>query len=676
MQFKPLFIFSFLWATFACSVSHAQTQPAADKVLLDTFADLQILRYDLPGFDQLSLKQKTFIYYLSEATLSGRDIIFDQHCKHNLAIRKTLEVIFNSYKGERTSANWKAFELYAKRFWFSSGIHHHYNEVKIMPGFTKEYFAALVKGSDPDALPMLATEIQSNLVPVMFDPKVMAKRTSKDGPDVVLNSSVNFYEGVTAAEVDKFYQDKLNAYGEKPPMFGLNSKLVKENGMLKERVWKSGGMYGRAIDKIIDNLRNAIPYAENSQQKKALKLLIQFYETGDLKKFDAYNIAWVKDTKSTIDAINGFIEVYHDPKGYKADFESMVQYNDPDATKKMAIVSQNAQYFEDNSTIAPEHKKKKVKGVSYRVINVAMEGGDCAPSTPIGVNLPNSNWVRQDYGSKSVSLNNIENAYNNAGGALALQEFANDPEEVENAKKYGEACGKMHTALHEVIGHASGQLNPGVAEPNVTLKHYASTLEEGRADLVALYYMPDPKLVEWGLMPDANAYKAEYDQYLRNGLLQQLRRLPAGADIEEDHMRNRQLIGNWVMDKGAKDGVVEKVSRNGKTYYDIKDYEKLRVLFGQLLAEIQRIKSEGDFKAAEAMVETYGVKTDKATGAEVKNRYASLPTKAYSGFVQPKLVAVKDAKGKITDVKVERELDFVQQMLRYGKQYSFLPIKN
>ena len=681
MKFTHILFLSLLLTAFACGEKKTSPtttpEPAsmADKVLLDTFADLQILWYDLPGFDKLSIRQKTFIYYLSEATLAGRDIIYDQHCRHNLAVRKTLEAIYTSYKGDKNTADWKAFEVYAKRVWFSNGIHHHYNEVKILPGCSKEYFMTLVQGCDAAALPMPVADIQHTLIPVMFDPAVMPKRTSKDGPDVVLNSSVNFYEGVTANEVDKFYKDKLKAAGEKAPMFGLNSKLVKDEGILKEIVWKSGGMYGPAIDKITENLEKAIPFADNDQQKKALGLLVSYYKSGDLKTFDEYNIEWVKDTESTIDAINGFIEVYHDPKGYKANFEAMVQYNDPDATEKMAIVSKNAQYFEDNSTIAAAHKKKEVKGVSYRVINVAMEGGDCAPNTPIGVNLPNSNWIRE-MGSKSVSLNNIENAYSKVGGALALQEFANDPEEIDYAKKYGEVCGKMHTALHEVIGHASGQLNPGVAEPNVTLKHYSSTLEEGRADLVALYYMPDPKLIEWGLLPDANAYKAAYDQYIRNGLLQQLRRLPAGADIEEDHMRNRQLVGAWAFEKGKAENVIVKEVRNGKTFYDIRDYAKLRVLFGQLLAEIQRIKSEGDFKAAEALVETYGVKTDKATGAEVKSRYAAMPTKAYSGFVQPNLVVEKDANGNIIEVKVEREYDFVKQMLRYGKQYSFLPVKN
>ena len=683
MKFKHFFSLALLLAAFACgekkptpaATPTPTPEAGADQVLLDTFADLQILWYDLPGFDQLSLKQKTFIFYLSEAALVGRDIIYDQHCKHNLAIRKTIEAIYNSYAGDKTTADWKAFEVYSKRVWFSNGIHHHYNEVKILPGFSKEYFASLLQGTDAALLPMPVADITYTLTPVMFDPTIMPKRTSKDGPDVVRNSSVNFYEGVTAAEVDKFYKDKLKTAGKTPPMFGLNTKLVKDEGVLKEIVWKSGGMYGPAIDKITENLEKALPFAENEQQKKALGLLIAYYKSGDLKTFDQYNLEWIKDTASTIDVINGFIEVYHDPKGYKGDFEAAVQYNDPDATKKMAIVSKNAQYFEDNSTIDAQHKRDNVKGVSYRVINVAMEGGDCAPSTPIGINLPNSNWIRE-IGSKSISLNNIENAYNKVSGVLALQEFANDPEEIENAKKYGEACGKMHTALHEVIGHASGKLNPGVAEPNMTLKHYSSTLEEGRADLVALYFMPDPKLIEFGLMPDATAYKAEYDQYIRSGLLQQLRRLPAGADIEEDHMRNRQLVAAWAFEKGKEEQVIVKEMRNGKTYYDIRDYAKLRVLFGQLLADIQRIKSEGNFNAARDLVETYGVKTDKATGTEVRSRYASLPTKAYSGFVQPKLVAEKDANGNIIDVKVEREHDFVKQMLRYGKQYSFLPVKN
>ncbi len=659
--------------------------PNTDQVVLDTFADLQILRYELPGWDQLDLRQKTFIYYLSEAALAGRDIIYDQHCKHNLAVRKTIEAIFNTYKGDRKTADWKAFEVYAKRVWFSSGIHHHYSETKLEPGFPEAYFAQLVKNSDPAALPLSpadnAESLIAQLTPVLFDPTVAAKRVNKDeGVDVIQSSAVNFYENITADEVDQFYQQQLKAAGPKAPMLGLNSKLMGkgEGGQPYEIVWRAGAgnMYGAAIDKIVAHLEKALPFAENAQQQKAIRLLIEFYKTGDLRKFDEYNIAWVQDTSSTIDFINGFIEVYHDPKGYKGDFEAVVQYNDPDATRKMAIVSRNAQYFEDNSTIAAAHKKDTVTGVSYRVINVAMEGGDAAPATPIGINLPNSNWIRADYGSKSISLNNIENAYNKAGGAAAVAEFANDPDEVALAQKYAEACGKMHTALHEVIGHASGRLNPGVAEPNITLKHYASTLEEGRADLVALYFMPDPKIVEWGLLPDANAYKAEYDAYLRNGLLQQLRRIQPGDNLEEDHMRNRQLVAAWVLEKGAAEKVVVMEKRNGKTYIEIKDYDKLRALFGRLLAEIQRIKSEGDFAAGRDLVETYGVKVDPELVREVRGRYASLPTKPYSGFVQPRLVPVMDPGGKITDVKVEVETDFVKQMLRYGKAYAFLPVRN
>ena len=671
----------------ACSQENktATTETSAadlDKVVLDSFADLQILRYELPGWDKLDLRQKTFIYYLSEATLVGRDIIYDQHCRYNLAVRKTIEAVFNTYKGERTSADWKKFETWSKRVWVSNGIHHHYNESKLIPDFSKEYFIQLVQQSDAKTLPLLVNEdvnlLIAKLVPVLFDPNHLAKRTNKDeGVDVIKASAVNFYENISAEEVDAYYKKQLKEAGVNPPMVGLNSKLINTKNTFVELVWRAGqgNMYGTAIDKIVENLEKAIPFAENDQQKKAMGLLVEYYKSGDLRKFDEYNLAWVKDTAGTIDFINGFIEVYHDPKSYKADFEGIVQYNDPDATEKMSIISQNAQYFEDNSTIPAAYKKDTVKGVSYRVVNVAMQGGDAAPPSSIGVNLPNSNWIRE-IGSKSVSLSNIENAYGKAGGALATAEFANDPEEVENAKKYAETCGKMHTALHEVIGHASGQLKPGVAEPNVTLKQYGSTLEEARADLVALYYMPDPKLVEWKVMPDANAYKAEYDQYLRNGLMQQLRRIKPGQNLEEDHMRNRQLVAAWAFEKGQKDGVVAKEVRNGKTYYDIRDYAKLRVLFGQLLSEIQRIKSEGDFTAARALVEGYGVKTDPDMVTQVKSRYASLPTKPYSAFVQPKLIAVKDAGGQITDVKVEWETDFVKQMLRYGKEYAFLPVFN
>lgn len=652
-------------------------------VVLDTFADLQILHYDLPGWDQLDLRQKTFIYYLSEAALAGRDIIYDQHCKYNLAVRKTIEAICNTYKGDRKSANWQKFETYAKRVWVSSGIHHHYNETKIMPAFDQAYFIELVQQSDATALPLRNNETPQTLIaqlgPVIFDNAYLAKRTSKDdNVDVIKQSAVNFYDNVTTEQVDTFYKKRVKAAGENAPMIGLNSKLVSLGGTLQELVWQAGEghLYGTALTKIVENLEKSIPFADNDQQKKAIGLLVEYFKTGDLRKFDQYNMAWVKDTASTIDFINGFIEVYHDPKGYKGDFEAVVQYNDPDATQKMAVVSRNAQYFEDNSTIPKQYKKAKVTGISYRVINVAMEGGDCAPATPIGINLPNSNWIRELYGSKSVSLNNIEEAYEKAGGALATAEFAHDAQEVEYAKKYAGVCGKMHTALHEVIGHASGQLKPGVAEPNVTLQQYASTLEEARADLVALYYMPDPQLVQWGLLPDQEAYKAEYDQYIRNALLQQLRRLSPNDNIEEDHMRNRHLVASWAFEKGKKDSVIVRVQRDGKTYYDIRDYVKLRALFGQLLSDIQRIKSEGSYQLARQLVETHGVKVQPEVVKQVKARYAGLSTKPYSAFVQPRLIAVRDAQGNITEVRVQKEPDFVQQMLRYGKEYSFLPTYN
>ena len=654
-----------------------ETPDLSQYGIFDTFEDLQVLQYELPGFENLPLRQKVLIYHLSEAALAGRDIIYDQHFKQNLLVRKTIEGILTSYSGEKSGDQWNAFDTYAKRVFFSNGIHHHYNETKFEAGFSKEYFAELINKSSAEALPKAPSDLIAQLTPIIFDPTVAAKRTNKDeGVDIAQASSVNFYEGVTQEEVDEYYQAKIKNAGKNPPLFGLNSKLVKENGQLKEIVWKSGGMYGAAIDKVIGHLENAIPFAENEKQAEAIRLLIKYYKSGDLKDFDAYNIAWVKDTEGTVDFINGFIEVYHDPKGFKGDWEAVVQYNDPEATEKMAIVSKNAQYFEDNSTIADAHKKPNVKGVSYRVINVAQEGGDATPSTPIGINLPNSNWIREQHGSKSISLNNIEDAYGKSGGALATAEFAHDAEEIEINKKYSGAAGKMHTALHEVIGHASGKLNPGIAEPNITLKNYSSTLEEARADLVALYFMPDPKLIEMGLLPDEVAFKAEYDTYIRNGLFQQLRRIKPGDNIEEDHMRNRQLVAAWAFEKGAADKVIEKVERDGKVYFDIKDYEKLRVLFGELLAEIQRIKSEGDFAAGKALVEGYGVKADPKLVQQVRDRYSSLPTKAYSGFIQPRLVAVKDAEGNITDVKVEYPDDFVQQHLMYGKEYSFLGIEN
>ncbi len=686
----PIFVRLLLLLTLAALMACRQNTPqpptdaaAEEPIILDSFADVQILRYDLPGWEELSLRQKILIYYLSEAALAGRDIIYDQYGKYNLTVRKTLEAIFNTYKGDRTKRDWKAFEVYAKRVWFSNGIHHHYNETKILPEFSQEYLAELINGTDAGALPLAKghtpAALLDTLYRVMFDPNFLPKRTNKAADvDVVLTSAVHFYENITADEVDRFYQQQLRAAGPNPPLVGLNSKLIGvKGGRPYERVWRAGdGMYGAAIDKIIENLEKAIPYAENEQQQKVIRLLIEYYRSGDLRKFDEYNIAWVQDTASEVDFINGFIEVYHDPKGYKADWEAVVQYNDPEATRKMVLLSRNAQYFEDNSPVAPAYKRKQAKGISYRVINVAMEGGACAPSTPIGINLPNSDWIRAQYGSKSISLSNIENAYARSGGAAAVAEFAHDEEEVAMARQYGEVVGKIHTALHEVIGHASGQLKAGIAQPSATLKQYASTLEEARADLVALYYLADPKLVEWGVLPDTLAYRAGYDQYLRNGLLQQLRRIAPGQNLEQDHMRNRHLVSAWVLERAQADSAVVKVVRQGKTYIDIRNYARVRELFGRLLAEVQRIKSEGDFEAARRLVETYGVRVDAELVRQVQERYANLPTKPYSGFVQPRLILVKDAQGNITDVRAEPETDFVQQMLRYGREYAFLPVRN
>ncbi len=661
--------------------SAATTAPATSATILDTFADVQVLRYDVPGWEQLSLKQKTLIYYLSQATLAGRDIIFDQNCKWNLTVRKTCEGILGNQKIDRTTAEWATFEKYAKRVFFSNGIHHHYNEVKILPDFSQKWFETTVRATGAGNLPNFTNgdldAFLAQISPVIFDPKVMAKRVNKDeNADIIAASSCNFYEGLTAKEVDGFY-DKLRGSGEKnPPSYGLNSKLVKDAHGISERVYKINGMYSGALENVVNWLEKAVGVAENEQQAKGLRLLIEYYRTGDLKKFDEYCIAWVQDTASVVDYTNGFIEVYHDPKGYKGDWQGYICYADPDATQKMSIISRNAQWFEDNGPIQDIYKKKKVVGISYRVINVAQEGGSCAPATPIGENLPNSEWIRADFGSKSFSFNNIITAYGKVGGASALSEFANDPEEIERGKKYGETTDKMHTALHEVLGHASGRLKAGVSEGAMTLKNYYSTLEEGRADLFALYYMPDPKLVALGVLPDGEAYKSEYDNYIRNGMMQQLRRVPLGANIEEDHMRNRQMVAKWAFEKGQKDGVIVREVRNGKTYFDIKDYAKLRVLFGQLLSEIQRIKSEGDFKAGKALVEGYGVKVDAELHKEVKSRFAALPNKPFSGFVQPNLVPVMDAAGKIINVKVEAAPNFLQQQLFFGKEWAFLPVFN
>lgn len=638
---------------------------------VDQFADVRVLRYQVPGWEQLSLQQKKLAYYLTMAGLSGRDILWDQNYRHNLEVRKALEKILRDYKGERSGADWDNFMLYAKQVFFANGIHHHYGMGKFMPNFPRPYFDSLVAGSDAG--------IAKETVDILFDPAVDTKKVSLDrDKDVVLASAVNFYgDDVNAKEVAAFYAAREDKNDSTPLSWGLNSKLVRgADGKLMEQTWKVGGMYGAALSEVVKWLEKAKEVAENPQQAKAIGLLIEYYKTGDLKTWDDFNVAWVQDTTSTVDFINGFVEVYNDPLGRRGSFESCVEVMDPAATRNMRVIQEHAQWFEDNSPLMPEHKKKNVVGITYRFINTCGEAGDAAPSTPIGVNLPNADWIRKDHGSKSVSLGNIIDAYDLSTGESSLKEFCYDQAEIDRATKYGSLAGKVHTALHEVIGHASGQLEPGVAGPEATLKTYASTLEEGRADLVALYYMMDPKLVEWGVMPSLEAGKAEYDGYIRNGLMTQLRRLKLGDQVEEAHMRNRQWVSAWVFEKGQPDSVILKVVRDGKTYFHIRDYNKLRDLFGQLLREVQRIKSQGDHQAGHDLVENYGVKVDPTMHAEVLKRSENIKTAPYAGFIQPRLVPVTDAAGNITDVKVEYPDDFIGQMLEFGEKYSFLPVRN
>ncbi len=640
------------------------------EYVVEQFADLKILRYQIPGWDNLTLKEQKLVYYLTQAGLSGRDIMWDQNYRHNLTLRKALEKIYTTYDGNKTSKDWKAFEIYLKRVWFSNGIHHHYSNDKIKPEFDQDYFSSLLAAT--------GTEVSKEVYEVIFNEADAKKVNQAKGVDNVALSAVNFYgPGVTNDDVESFYGKMKSPNPEKPLSFGLNSQLVKEEGKLKERVYKSGGLYGTAIDEIIKWLEKAKTVAENKAQGDAIGLLIEYYKTGDLQTWDDYNVAWTAATEGNIDYINSFIEVYNDPLGYRGSYETIVQIKDFDMSKKMSVLSENAQWFEDESPLMDEHKKKNVVGVSYKVVAVAGEAGDASPSTPIGVNLPNANWIRAAVGSKSVSLGNIIGAYNNAGGSGRLKEFVHDNEEFELEEKYGQLGDKLHTALHEVVGHASGQLNPGVGETKETLKNYASTMEEGRADLVGLYYLMDPKLQELGLVEDwEKTGKAAYDGYIRNGLLTQLIRLNLGDDVEEAHMRNRQWVSAWAFEQGAKDNVIEKVTRDGKTYYDIKNYQKLREIFGRLLRETQRIKSEGDYKAAEALVEGYGVKVDQDIHAEILKRNEQFTSAPYSGFVNPVLLPQKDDTGEITGFEIFQPKTFEEQMLWYSKNYNFLPEVN
>ncbi len=647
---------------------------------VEQFADLQILRYRVPGFEDLSLRQKELVYYLTQAALEGRDILFDQNGKYNLAIRRTLEAVYTSYEGDKSAADFAQLEVYLKRVWFSSGIHHHYGAEKFVPGFSEEFFRKAVLAVDAKLLPLqegqTAEQLCDLLVPVIFDPAVMPKRVNQaDGADLVLTSACNYYDGVTQAEAEAFYNNLKDPQDTTPVSYGLNSRLVKENGKVVEKVWKVGGLYSPAIEKIVYWLKEAGKVSENDTQKAVINQLIAYYQTGDLKAFDDYAILWVKDLDSRIDFVNGFTESYGDPLGMKASWESLVNFKDMEATRRTELISNNAQWFEDRSPVDAAYKKETVKGVSAKVITAAILAGDLYPATAIGINLPNSNWIRNEHGSKSVTIGNITDAYNKAAhGNGFTDEFANGDYEKQLLEKYGDLTGDLHTDLHECLGHGSGKLLPGV-DPDA-LRAYGSTIEEARADLFGLYYVADPKLTELGLTPDSEAYKAEYYSFLMNGLMTQLVRIEPGNQIEEAHMRNRQLIARWVFEKGAADKVVELVKREGKTHVVVNDYAKLRMLFGELLKEIQRIKSTGDFEAARAMVEAYAVKVDPALHAEVLERYKKLNLSPYKGFVNPVYTLVKDANGAITDVTVSYEEGYVEQMLRYSKEYSALPTVN
>ena len=633
---------------------------------VDQFADLAILRYQIPGWEELTLKEKELVYYLTQAGLAGRDIMWDQKYRHNLEIRSALENIYRNFSGDKNSDNWNAFEVYLKRIWFSNGIHHHYSNDKMRPGFSKEYFDNLLISTN--------TMLTGNAYEVIFNDKDSKMVDKTKGVDNVFKSAVNFYgPNITTEDVVSFYESKKQPDPTKPLSFGLNSKLVKEDGEVKEVIYKADGLYGESISEIIKWINKAVDVAENKPQGDALKILAEYYRTGDLKTWDDYCVAWTKATEGNIDYINGFIEVYNDPLGLRGSYENIVQINDFDMSRKMSVLSKNAQWFEDNTTLMEEHKKSKVVGVSYKTVNVAGEAGDASPSTPIGVNLPNANWIRASVGSKSVSLGNIKNAYNNAGSSGRLKEFVNDEEEYELELQYGALADNMHTALHEVIGHASGQLMPGVGTPSETLKTYRSTMEEGRADLLALYYVYNSKIQELGLVDDWKAVgKASYDGYIRNGMMTQLIRLNLGDDVEQAHMRNRKWVSEWVYKNGLKDNVIEKISRDGKTYFNINDYDKLRVLFGKLLRETQRIKSEGDYDAAEKLVEGFGVKVDQDLHAEILKRNKKFKGAAYSGFVNPELIPVYNEENKLIDIEVKYVNSFVYQMLQYSDRFGFL----
>ena len=679
---KKAFISMSMVLALSTSCQQAATEATTEKFdyNVEHFADLQILRYRVPGFEELSLDQKKLVYYLTEAALQGRDILFDQNGKYNLRIRRALEAVYTGYQGDKTTPDFKAMEVYLKRVWFSNGIHHHYGSEKFVPGFTPEFFKAALLSVDASTLPLAegqtVEQFCDEIFPVIFDPKVMPKRVNQaDGEDLVLTSACNYYDGVTQQEAEAFYNALKDPKDETPISYGLNSRLVKENGKIQEKVWKVGGLYGQAIEKIVYWLEKAETVAETPEQKAVIAKLIEYYQTGDLNKFDEYAILWVKDLNSRVDFVNGFTENYGDPLGMKASWESLVNFKDLEATRRTETISSNAQWFEDHSPVDKQFKKEQVKGVSAKVITAAILAGDLYPSTAIGINLPNANWIRSAYGSKSVTIGNITDAYNKAAHGNGFnEEFVYSTDELDLINKYADLTDELHTDLHECLGHGSGKMMPG-ADPD-GLKAYGSTIEEARADLFGLYYVADPKLIELGLLPDADAYKAQYYTYLMNGLMTQLVRIEPGNQIEEAHMRNRALIAHWVFEKGKADNVVELVKKEGKTYVKVNDYAKLRDLFGQLLAEVQRIKSTSDLAGARDLVEDYAIKVDPALHAEVLERYKKLNLAPYKGFVNPRYEAVTDANGNITDVTISYDEDYVEQMLRYSRDYSTLPSIN
>lgn len=660
----------------------AQSDAAPFNYTVDKFADLEILRYQVPGFEALSLQKKQLLYHLGEAGLMGRDILFDQNGRYNLAIRRTLEAVYTEYKGNRDADAFKQLETYLKRVWFSNGIHHHYAEDKFTPGFDQAYFIEVVKSIDAIHLPLKegqsADELIAELAPVLFDATYMAKRTNQSGDeDLILTSANNYYGGgITQPEVEAFYAAKKDPKDPTPISYGLNSRLVKmADGSIVEKVWKVGGLYTQAIEKVVEELQLALPFTENGAQKAVIEKLIAYYKSGDLRQFDEYAILWLADTQSDVDFVNGFTETYGDPLGMKASWESTVNFINTEATKRTKVISDNAQWFEDNSPTDDRFKKKEVRGVTAKVITVAMLGGDCFPSTPIGINLPNSNWIRHQHGSKSVTIENITDAYDKASAGSGFSEaFVWSDVERDGMKKYGFITDNLHTDLHECLGHGSGVILQGV-DPD-GLKSYSSTLEEARADLFGLYYMGDPKLVELGLLPNAEAYESEYYKFMMNGLMTQLVRVELGKDVEEAHMRNRQLIARWVYEKGAADNVVEFKTRDNKTFVVVNDYVKLRSLFGELLAEVQRIKSEGDLNACKILVEQYAVKVNAKLHEEVLTRYAALNLAPYRGFINPIMKQVRNEAGEVTDIVMDYTESYNDQMLRYSRDYSFLPTYN